>query len=1036
MKIAHAADIHIRSHTYIDEIKYTFERFYESLKEESPNLIYIGGDIYHSKLTVSNEYFEVATDFFRTLGDIAPVIVIPGNHDLSLNNKSRQDAITPIIKAIDGFTKYKVYYSKRTESFTFQFKDYEGLETDFLFSHFSILDKKSKWPTITQIKQKPEWSDKINIALYHGSINGCKVDNGWTSRGNRDGMDIFGGFDFAMLGDIHLHQFMDKEKRVAYPGSIRQNNYGETIDKGYLIWDIKGADDFEVERRILEQKRYFFTLYAESAEDIKDIGDLKQNSRIRVKLTKDVSPSEKLKIKTEVELLYKPVNDVQVSSPEEDIDVGSIKVGNIDVLHENIREPEVQKKLIEAYFEDKNISDDDLKSIHEMDKIYHSHVETDVERNKIYKLGNIKFSNLFSFGENNNINFPVLDGLVGLFGENAIGKSSLMEILSLGIHNKIAKEGVNKNIDYINKRKKKASCQIPLVMNSKDYFIERTLAKKDTKNGEKCINSIDFYEILNKKKISKNGESKPDTNLKIRKKFGTDEDLYFTSFCDQFGLTRFIDARGTKRKESLAKYFDLEVFKIKYDIAKGDYDSLKAKLEEYDYTKIQSEIDSKKLEIESIDRQEIELEDEELLLESRIEEFEADLKRNLSGFIQTSFSESDLEAKKAELTMERDKLSTLEDSVSDLESRIDWSLEGLNLEELRDKLEDSITKRSAQKVSLAEFEQERKSLRKNVELIKEIPNVPQCKVCKLASYAFESEELLSDNRDKYDVLASSIIPEDEITELKEKIKLIVENNSHIEQHKRENLEAERVKESIKYLSGIIKDIESNLEKVRESDKKLGVISNLEDSIKELRLKIRNIISRKMELSSQKAVDKERIKDLSQKLKKCEDLSQKKRIFELYLESMGKNGISYWIISKKMPMLNKQVNLILSQTVNFKLLIEDSEEEKSVKIFIVDEKGKRPVELGSGMEKTMAAIALRASLWNICLLPKTPVLILDEAFSHLDSEKYDGVINLLSYLKKFFDAIIIITHNEDLKTVMDQSYYIKKDSKGMSKCQIG
>ena len=52
--------------------------------------------------------------------------------------------------------------------------------------------------------------------------------------------------DFVMLGDIHRCQFLDDKKTVAYPGSSIQQNYGESPGKGFLVWDIRDKNDFDV----------------------------------------------------------------------------------------------------------------------------------------------------------------------------------------------------------------------------------------------------------------------------------------------------------------------------------------------------------------------------------------------------------------------------------------------------------------------------------------------------------------------------------------------------------------------------------------------------------------------------------------------------------------------------------------------------------------------------------------------------------------------------------------------------------------------
>ena len=99
-KIAHCADVHIKNLKYHYEYKKIFDDMYKSLREEEVDFIYIGGDIAHTKTQISPEFVELCSKFLSTLADIAPTYVILGNHDGNLRNSSRQDAITPIVNAL------------------------------------------------------------------------------------------------------------------------------------------------------------------------------------------------------------------------------------------------------------------------------------------------------------------------------------------------------------------------------------------------------------------------------------------------------------------------------------------------------------------------------------------------------------------------------------------------------------------------------------------------------------------------------------------------------------------------------------------------------------------------------------------------------------------------------------------------------------------------------------------------------------------------------------------------------------------------
>ena len=101
MKIAHIADTHIKNLKYHEDYCACFEQMYQTLREQEVDYIVHCGDIAHTKTQISPEFVEMASNFFSTLSKIAPTYVILGNHDGNLKNSSRQDAITPIVQALD-----------------------------------------------------------------------------------------------------------------------------------------------------------------------------------------------------------------------------------------------------------------------------------------------------------------------------------------------------------------------------------------------------------------------------------------------------------------------------------------------------------------------------------------------------------------------------------------------------------------------------------------------------------------------------------------------------------------------------------------------------------------------------------------------------------------------------------------------------------------------------------------------------------------------------------------------------------------------
>ena len=180
MKIAHIADTHIKNLKYHEDYRACFEQMYEILRQQEVDYIVHCGDIAHTKTQISPEFVEMASGFFGSLASIAPTYIILGNHDGNLKNSSRQDAITPIVQALDNSAIHRLKNAG------------EVVVDDLLTLNVLSVFDRDNWID-------PGDPSKINIALYHGSISNCQTDAGWTLEHGEDNLSIFEEFDFAML---------------------------------------------------------------------------------------------------------------------------------------------------------------------------------------------------------------------------------------------------------------------------------------------------------------------------------------------------------------------------------------------------------------------------------------------------------------------------------------------------------------------------------------------------------------------------------------------------------------------------------------------------------------------------------------------------------------------------------------------------------------------------------------------------------------------------------------------------------------------
>lgn len=332
-RILHISDTHIHNTKYHEEYRDVFYRLYNKAKELAPDYIIHCGDIAHTKTQLSPEYFELASEFLKNLADIAPTYVILGNHNLVQSNLERQDAITPIVQALNHKNLNLLKYSTELE-----------LNKDITLNIMSIVDE-DRWLPISD-------SNKINIAVYHGSVSGVETESGYILEHGDVDISIFQDFDYALLGDIHrTNQKLDKEGRIRYPGNTVSFTYADTDDKGFLLWDIRTKDDFIVKHFPFSNPKPFVTIELNNDGSL-PVVQVPENSRLRL-VSHNHIPSKDIKSTIDkVKTTLKPYNLVVQNKPGRSL---SAKQVSGEYNNENLRDGAIQEKLIADFLKDYNL---------------------------------------------------------------------------------------------------------------------------------------------------------------------------------------------------------------------------------------------------------------------------------------------------------------------------------------------------------------------------------------------------------------------------------------------------------------------------------------------------------------------------------------------------------------------------------------------------------------------------------------------------------------------------------------------------------
>ena len=145
-----------------------------------------------------------------------------------------------------------------------------------------------------------------------------------------------------------------------------------------------------------------------------------------------------------------------------------------------------------------------------------------------------------------------------------------------------------------------------------------------------------------------------------------------------------------------------------------------------------------------------------------------------------------------------------------------------------------------------------------------------------------------------------------------------------------------------------------------------------------------------------------------------------------MRCMHPNGISYDIIKKKLPIINDEIAKNLANIVDFEIFFED--DGNKLNILIKHPRFEpRPIEMGSGAEKSIASMAIRLALLQVSNLPKSNIFILDEPATALDADNMEGFIRMIDMIKSNYDIVLLISHLDALKDIVDTTITIDKEN---------
>jgi len=713
------------------------------------------------------------------------------------------------------------------------------------------------------------------------------------------------------------------------------------------------------------------------------------------------------------------------------------KLKSLDVS-DNITDPQYQKNLVKDFITENKIDIKwemidrlDNKINGEIDKL----AQNKVRYNKWY-IKKIEFSNFLSFGDDNVLDIDKLEGVTTIEGnpKNFSGKSTVSTDLLMYLFFNSTTKGKTA-LEVFNKFR---DCDVVkvkgyIVIDEGEYIIERTITRKKSKTGEFSTKSeLEFYKMsADGNPINLAGEQRRETEVFITSAIGTEEDFLATILTTGRNLEDMIEFKPTARGAILTRFMGLESLKVKEEACKTMYNEWSKKLVSNTYNIVQLTTDNENHN-NYIDDASVQI----VKLGNDLENYDATLKEletKRDTALQSKNNDIDKELINTNPTLLKREIDELKNkqTVSKTQAEAIKVIEPSKYyseddhEKLKKEINDAIFNDKLNSDSIT----------RNENIVKQLETGSVCPTCKRPLADVDHSKEISEGKTLIQSLyAINLENKTKIESLKENELVFSKLKTEYDEYERNKLrkakyelEVEQKQLEIDRSQTRLNNYDNNKLKLEHNQKIDGEIIILKTKIDTINANIR-ITTASIEKYKTEIINvKEKIKlnlELIKKIKSEEELIS---VFKVYLMIFGKNGISKVILRNMMPLLNQELHRLLADSCNFtvELNINDKNE---LEFLMIDNETRivKPLNSGSGYEKTIASLAIRSVLTKVSSLPKPNIVVMDEIFKGVADENLELIGEFFKKIKNYFEHIFVISHNPLIRNWSDNLIMVKKD----------
>lgn len=747
--------------------------------------------------------------------------------------------------------------------------------------------------------------------------------------------------------------------------------------------------------------------------------------------------------KSNIDVVYRPI---KVTETGETIEITGAGIDNImDVNYQR----SLMKELIE-----RNSVDVDFERLVKLDEKVNAEIDVDVDapNHRKWEIKWVTLNNFLCFGTENYVNFGKHVGLNVVTSEplNQGGKTTFsIDAPKFLLFGSTTKTSTNEQIFNQYSDGNEMVVRGMVSFEGNEVIIERTLTRTPKRNGNGFTikNKLVYYEIMpdGEEKVLEEEQAIATTEL-IANTIGSEKDFDITVLATARNLEDLIDLTPTNSGKLLTKFIGLEVIEHKEKAVRTMHNEFKKKMKAniYDPIVLRDEIDGYDKEDEVTGEtkfvnghvQNIEIAKDLLVDQNKfLEQVKVDITELNNKKDELFNSKKPVEVEITQLnplTIESD-IATITESGKTVATKIagyDEKIAEYGNVAYDENEYFALNKAyNAEDVKIAQLDAKIEAAEAMVEQLK---NGEVCPTCKRALDEVDhSKEIAQEEKNVDTHTRTRELAKGKLADLKTKIDAINESKVKVDARNKLELAKDKAELEIETLRTQIKVKKADLKKYKANEEAIKHNQDVEAEIEKVKTDIsvkeqeKEVFIRKiMSTESSIEVNQDKIVEKEKLIKTIAKEAEVDRLFKIYIDLVGKNGISKLVLRSVLPILNSEIYRLLEDACDFEVEL-NINAKNEVQFTIVKDEVVKPLKSGSGFERTAAALALRCVLGKMSHLPMPNFITFDEVLGKVANVNIEKMKPMFDKIKDMYDIVFLITHNDLVKDWADNIITIKK-----------